>query len=162
MTTQEIQGLLDLGANPNWKPRIGFTVLEHAIIRYGNGEAVDLIAKRVAANNAFWVAAGIGDVKTMLQFVNKQCVPNEAARQDRPDAGLLGTGGTVRPDASDVEVVWEAFTMAALNGRTNSMKAWRDQQSPRDLSSTQQHHLSTDASAQQVHALILTSGKKLS
>jgi hypothetical protein len=49
------------------------------------------------------VAAGIGDVKTMLQFVNKECVPSEAARQDRPDAGILGTGGTVRPDASDHE-----------------------------------------------------------
>ncbi len=206
MSTQEIQGLLDLGADPNWKPRNGFTVLEHAIIRYGNGEAVDLIAKRVAAKKAFWVAAGIGDVKTMLQFVNKQCVPNEAARQVRPDAGILGTGGTVRPDASDLEVVWEAFTMAALNGRTNTMKAlldrgfpinytpvwynalhvsvsyrlvpvvefllangadpdfkaWPDQQSPRDLSRTQQQHLSTDASAQQVHALILSYGKKLS
>jgi len=204
MTVQEIQGLLELGADPNWKPRNGFTLLEHAIIRYGNGEAVDLIAKRVTAKKAFWVAAGIGDVKTMLQFVNKQCVPNEAARQDRPDAGILGTGGTVRPDASDLEVVWEAFMMAALNGRLNTMqalldrgfpinyapvwynalhvsvsyrlvpvvefllangadpdfKAWPDQQSPRDLSRTQQQHLSTDASAQRVHALILSMGKK--
>ncbi|MEO7998961.1 MAG: ankyrin repeat domain-containing protein [Gemmatimonadaceae bacterium] len=132
MTTQEVQGLLEMGADPNWKPRNGFSVLEHAIIRYGNGDAVDLIAKRVTPRKAFWVAAGIGDVRTMLQFVNKHCAPNDAARQDRPDAGILGTGGTVRPDASDREVVWEAFMMAALNGRSNTMQALLDRGFPVD------------------------------
>lgn len=132
MSTEEVQGLLDLGADPNWKPRNGFGVLEHAIIRYGNGDAVDLIAKRVVPRKAFWVAAGIGDVRTMLQFVDRNCVPTDAARQDRPDAGILGTGGTVRPDASDREVVWEAFMMATINSRTSAMKALLDRGFPVD------------------------------
>lgn len=132
MTTEEVQGLLDLGADPNWKPRNGFSVLEHAIIRYGNGDAVDLIAKRVTPRKTFWIAAGIGDVRTMLQFVSKDCVPTDAARLDRPDAGILGTGGTVRPDASDREVVWEGFMMAALNSRANTMKALLDRGFPVD------------------------------
>ncbi|MEP6835688.1 MAG: ankyrin repeat domain-containing protein [Gemmatimonas sp.] len=130
MTVPEVEALLELGADPKWTPRNGFTVLEHAIIRYGNGDAVDVIAKRVTAKKSFWVAAGLGDVKTMLQFISKQGVPTEAARQDRPDAGILGTGGTVRPDASDLEVVWEAFMMAALNGRLNTMQALFDRGFP--------------------------------
>lgn len=132
MTTEEIQGLLELGADPNWKPRNGFSVLEHAIIRYGNGDAVDLIATRVVPRKAFWIAAGIGDVRTMLQFVDRNGVPNESARQNRPDASILGTGGTVRPDASDREVVWEAFMMAALNSRANAMKALLERGFPVD------------------------------
>ena len=46
------------------------------------------------------------------------------------------------------------------NGADPDFRAWRDQPSPRDLSKTQQQHLATDTSAQQVHALILGTGKK--
>jgi hypothetical protein len=47
MTADEMQRILDLGADPNWVPPNGYSVLEHVIWRCWNGEVVDLIARRV-------------------------------------------------------------------------------------------------------------------
>lgn len=48
-----IHGLLALGANPQWMPANGHGVLEHAIVKYINGEAVDRIAAHVKLRRAF-------------------------------------------------------------------------------------------------------------
>ncbi|MEP6835689.1 MAG: hypothetical protein ABJB74_20040 [Gemmatimonas sp.] len=126
--TSYIRGLLELGANPLWIAPNGHGALDHAIVRYMNGEALDLIAPLLpVTHKAFWVAAGMGDVETMLEFVSTSGVPTTAARADRPDTNTLNVARhktrAPRPGASDREVVWEAFTLAVLNGRTQAVDA---------------------------------------
>ena len=62
MEPETVRWYLDRGANPDWLPPNGITVLEHAIARYRNGTSVDLIAQRVRPRQALWIAAGLGDV----------------------------------------------------------------------------------------------------
>lgn len=136
-TPADIQSLLDLGANPSWMPPNGYGVLEHAIVRYRNGDAVDLIACRVVPRKVLWVAAGLGDVRTMLRFIDRQGLPNDAARRDRPDVTALSPTirlGPGRPEASDLDVLWEAFVLAATNGRIAAMDALLDRGFPIDHS----------------------------
>jgi len=111
--TGQIRALLELGADPHGIPPNGASVLDHAIVRYMNGEAVDLIAARVKPRKAFWIAAALGDVTTMRAFRNKRGQMTDAARRDRPDALMLGVLPVMtraqRPDASDTEILSEAF-----------------------------------------------------
>lgn len=143
----QIRGLLALGANPHWMPRNGHSVLEHAIVRYMNGEAVDLIASHVKQRRvkyvndaavdliashvrprrAFWISAGLGDVETMLSFIGSDNRPTVEARSDRFDTNVFGLGPifsrATRPNVSDTEILWEAFMLAGLNGRIPAMDA---------------------------------------
>ncbi|MEP6835690.1 MAG: hypothetical protein ABJB74_20045 [Gemmatimonas sp.] len=124
--TEQIKTFLELGADPNWVPPNGASVLEYAIMRYMNGEAVDLIAARVKPRKAFWIAAGLGDVATMRTFLNKRGQVTDAARRDRPDALMLGVAPVMtraqRPNASDTEILSEAFYVAGINGRFEAMQ----------------------------------------
>ena len=114
----EVEYLLDRGADPEWLPPNGVPVLEHALCRYWNGPAVDAIARRVTPRKAFWIAAGLGDVEAVKQYVSVDGVPTIAARQNRPDYTALMLGPTpFRPDADDTEIIWEGFFAAALNQR---------------------------------------------
>lgn len=135
-TTDFVRGLLALGADPHHVVLNGYSVIEHAIARYRNGEAVDLLRPRVAAPRRFWVAAGLGDVSTMLRFLDRRGVPSAAARRDRLDMtvfdGIKFTGG--RPEASDHDVVWEAFFLAGLNGRLEVLNALLERGFPVDYS----------------------------
>jgi hypothetical protein len=88
--TRDIQWLLDHGADPNWLPPNGIPVLEHAIYRYWNGEAVDLIAHRVKPREALWIAAGLGDVTGVKRYFDKGGQLTEAARNHRPDFTAMG------------------------------------------------------------------------
>ena len=72
---EEVAYLLDRGADPDWLPPDGVPILEHALLNYWNPEAVDLIARRVTPRKAFWIAAGLGDVTTMLSFLDKDGKP---------------------------------------------------------------------------------------
>ena len=125
--TAEIRGLLTLGANPHWVPRNGHSVLEHAIVKYMNGEAVDLIASHVKPRRAFWIAAGLGDVETMLSFIGRDSRPTDEARSDRVDTNVFALGPifsrAARPNVSDTEILWEAFMLAGLNGRLSALDA---------------------------------------
>jgi hypothetical protein len=47
MPADEVRDLLDRGADPAWVAPSGIPVLEHALLRYWNAEAVDLLAARV-------------------------------------------------------------------------------------------------------------------
>jgi hypothetical protein len=85
MPTEEVAWLLERGADPNWLPPNGITVLEHALIRYWNGAAVDLIAERVVPRKALWIAAGLGDVRALDRYFDRQGQPNDAAFRHRPD-----------------------------------------------------------------------------
>ncbi|MBC7843493.1 MAG: hypothetical protein H7099_14320 [Gemmatimonadaceae bacterium] len=118
-TVSDVQSMLDRGADANWSAPNGISVLEHALIRYGNGACVDLIVSRTTPPKALWIAAGLGDVKTVAGFLDRHGKPTAAARTHRPDFTAVGPlSWPSRTDATDDEVLFEAFFVAACNGRT--------------------------------------------
>jgi hypothetical protein len=131
---EDVAALLNRGANPDWLPPDGIPILEHALINYWNPEAVDLIAQRVTPRKAFWIAAGLGDVPTMLSFLDKDGKPNSAARANRPDFTLVGFNSPCRPEPDDLEIIWEAFCIAGFNQRLDSLDALLDRGFPIDYS----------------------------
>lgn len=131
---EDVAYLLDRGADPNWLPPDGVPVLEHALLNYWNPEAVDLIARRVTPRKAFWIAAGLGDVPTMLSFLDRNGKPTPEARANRPDSTLVFTGSPCRPDADDLEIIWEAFAVAGFNQRLNAIDALLERGFPIDYS----------------------------
>jgi len=120
MTPEEVHDLLDLGADPDWVAPNGLPVLEHALLRYWNGDAVDVLAARTTPRRALWIAAGLGDVNGVRAFLDRHHMPTPAARQLRPDFVAVGRAGfmTPLPDADDEEILVEALLVAMLNGRT--------------------------------------------
>lgn len=118
MATKDMQRLLDLGADPDWVPPNGYSVLEHVIWRCWNGEIVDLIASRVKPPEGFWISAGLGDADAVKQYVDARGQLSDSARKVRPDFTALGhipaPSGSV-PD--DQEIIWEAFLVAVFNQR---------------------------------------------
>jgi hypothetical protein len=109
MTTEEMQRVLDLGADPNWVPPNGYSVLEHAIWRCWNGEIVDLIASRLKKpRKAFWIAAGLGDAGAVKEYFDKHGKLKDAARQNRPDFSALGhIPMPSNPAPDDEGIIWK-------------------------------------------------------
>jgi hypothetical protein len=124
--------LLERGADPEWLPPSGVPILEHALMNYWNPEAVDLIARRVTPRKAFWISAGLGDVDRMLRFLDSRGRPSAAARKNRPDFLLVGFNMPCRPGADDLEILWEAFTVAGFNQRLRAIDALLDRGFPID------------------------------
>ena len=58
MRPEEVRSLLDQGADPNWIAPNGIPVLEHALLRYQNGNAVDVLAARAVPRRALSRRAG--------------------------------------------------------------------------------------------------------
>jgi hypothetical protein len=118
MRVDEVNDLLERGANPEWIAPSGIPVLEHALLRYWNGDAVDVLAARAAHRDAFWIAAGLGDVDAVGRFLDRQGKPTSAARAFRPDFVAVGARGVVpHPEPDDDEILIEALHVAVLNGR---------------------------------------------
>ena len=118
MKTEKVRWLIDRGADPNWVAPNGIPVLEHALIRYWNGEAVDLVAARVVPRKALWIAAGLGDVDGVRRSLDAQGKPTPAARPLRPDFDAVGPAmNPSHPEPDDEEILMEAFVIAMLNGR---------------------------------------------
>lgn len=117
MAVDEVHDLLDRGADPDWVAPNGIPVLEHALLRYMNGEAVDVLAARTTPRRALWIAAGLGDVAEVSRFLDASGRPTAAARALRPDF-IVGPGLMQLPDPDDEELLLEAFIVAAFNGRT--------------------------------------------
>lgn len=135
VSTTDIAFLLERGADPNWVPLNGVTVLEYALLRYWNPEAVDMIAKRVTPRKAFWIAAGLGDVPGMLRYLDRKGKPTSAARRRRPDFIVAGLDSvSCRPDADDLEILWEGFAVAGFNQRLGVIDALLDNGFPIDYS----------------------------
>jgi hypothetical protein len=133
MEKEQMQRLLDLGADPNWKAPNGFTVLEHVIWRSWNGEVADLIASRVKPRKAFWVAAGLGDAAAVKRYVDERGVPTEAARRNRPDFNALShMPWPMNPSTDDETILWEAFLVAAFNQRYSVLDVLIDRGFPID------------------------------
>jgi len=124
ITAEKVRWLLERGADPNWVAPNGIQVLEHALIRYWNAEAVDVLAARATPRRALWIAAGLGDVEGVSRFLDAEGRPTPAARRLRPDFVAAGPHGVpFHPDPGDEEILMEAFYVAVLNGRTGVMES---------------------------------------
>jgi hypothetical protein len=130
--TEDVALLLEKGADPAWLPPSGVPILEHALMNYWNPEAVDLLARRVTPRKTFWICAGLGDVEGMLTFLDANGKPIAAARRNRPDFLLVGFNTPCRPDADDLEILWEAFAIAGFNQRLSAVDALLDRGFPID------------------------------
>ena len=125
-TPEAVRWNLERGADPNWVPPNGITILEHALGRYRDAECVDLIAERVTPRRALWIAAGLGDVKGVRSFLAGKGRVRPEARLDRPDPMAMGweVGGLPpHAEADDLEIMWEAFQVASWTGRWGAMDA---------------------------------------
>jgi hypothetical protein len=123
---ETVQWCLDRGADPEWMPPNGIPVLEHAIARYRNGAAVDVLAKRVTPRRALWIAAGLGDVAAVRSFIAGKARLTPEGRLNRPDPVALGLHAGYLPphhDAADLEIMYEAFQIAGWNERWDAMDA---------------------------------------
>lgn len=121
-----VRWMLDRGANPRWSPPNGISVLEHALVRFRDPECVNLIAAHVTPKPALWIAAGLGDVDMLRQFVAARGRLTPAGRRHRPDLIAMGVGFgamVLRQDADDLEIMWEAFRIAGWNQRWHAMDA---------------------------------------
>jgi hypothetical protein len=115
--TDKVRELLERGADPNWVAPNGVPVLEHALLRYWNAEAVDLLAARARPRKALWIAAGLGDVDGVRQFLDREGRPTADAGRLRPPFDLVGPMLMSHPDPDDDEILMEAFIVAMFNGR---------------------------------------------
>ena len=120
--TEKVRELLDRGADPNWVAPNGVPVLEHALIRYWNAEAVDLLAAHARPRKALWIAAGLGDVDGVGKFLDRDGRPTAEARRLRPPFDLVGPMMMSHPDPDDDEILMEAFVVAVFNGRTKVLE----------------------------------------
>jgi hypothetical protein len=120
---ERVRWYLERGANPNWVPPNGITVLEHAIVRYQDAASVDLIAERVTPRRALWIAAGLGDVAGVRSFIAGKAKLTAAGRLNRPDHMAMASLGALPPnqEADDLEIMWEAFQIAGWNERWAAM-----------------------------------------
>lgn len=123
MKTGKVRWLLDRGADPNWVAPNGIPVLEHALIRYWNGEAVDLVVQRAVPRKALWISAGLGDLDGVRRSLDAQGKPRPVARRLRPDFDAVAPANMASsPDPDDEEILMEAFFVAVLNGRANVLE----------------------------------------
>lgn len=123
MPAEIVQFLLDRGADPNWIGPNGLPVLEHALIRYWNAEAVDVLAAHATPREALWISAGLGDVDGVRRSLDAEGRPTAGARRLRPEFDIAGQRGLpVHPDPGDEEILLQAFFVAMLNARTAVME----------------------------------------
>jgi ankyrin repeat protein len=133
MTVNDVQYLLDRGADPNWVPPNGVTVLEHALLRYHAGASIDLLAKHVAPPKALWIAAGLGDVDAVRRYFDRDGKPISAAYENRPPFHVMGEHSVPSlPDPDQQELLAEVAMIAAMNGRTAVVELLIDRGFPID------------------------------
>jgi len=137
MLPETVEWCLDRGADPTWMPPNGIPILEHAIVRYRNSAAVDVLARHVTPRPALWVAAGLGDVAGVRSFIAGKGRLTPEGRLNRPDMVAMGLHvGYLPPhhDADDLEIMYEAFQVAGWNERWAAMDALLDAGFPIDHS----------------------------
>jgi len=119
-TVEKVQWLLERGADPHWIAPNGIPVLEHAIILYWNGEAVDLLAARTTPRKALWIAAGLGDLEGVRRSLDAKGKPFAEATKLRPPFDAVGSDSLAsHPEPDAEELLMEALFVAMTNGRAN-------------------------------------------
>lgn len=133
-TVADVRWLLERGADPLWLPPSGISALDHAIVSWWNGRAVDVLAQRVTPRNALWIAAGLGDVTGVRRFFDRRGKLTPAAYRDRPPLELMSVPMAIAtlPDPDDLEVLAEAAIVAAMNGRAEVLGVLIDMGYPVD------------------------------
>lgn len=137
LLAETVQWCLDRGADPDWLPLNGIPILEHAIARFRNPAAVDVLAARVTPRPALWIAAGLGDVAGVKRLIAGKGRLTPEGRLNRPDPLAMGLHqGHLPPhhDADDLEIMYEAFQIAGWNQRWAAMDALLDAGFPIDYS----------------------------
>lgn len=124
MRPDRVAHLIALGANPNWVAPNGLSVLEHAILRWWSGEAVDVLASRANRRDSAWIAAGLGDVVGLARWFDSSGKLRAEARRDRPNfpAASPGMAMPMIPEPSDEELLFELLIVAAMNGRASTIE----------------------------------------
>jgi hypothetical protein len=117
MTPTEVRESIEQGADPNWVTPGGLPVLEHALLRYWNADAVDVLAAHATPRRALWIAAALGDVSGVDEFLDSRGRPTSEARRLRPDFVAAGRPWFPLIDADDEEILAEALLVATLNER---------------------------------------------
>ena len=127
-----VRFLLERGADPNWVAPNGVSVLEFALLRYWNHEAVDMLAKRVVPKPALWVAAGLGRVDDVARFLDGSGKPTAAAYRDRPDFSAAGWPMLSASAPNDSDILAEAFFVGLTNTRIDVLEFLIDRGFPVD------------------------------
>ena len=123
MTAEDVQYWIDRGANPNWVAPNGYSVLEHAIVRYRSPAALDHLARYATVRQpALWIAAGLGDVAGVGRFLDHNGRPTEAARAHRPQLDAIGPLVLPLLPGDDDEILMEAAFLAFQNRRVAVME----------------------------------------
>ncbi len=124
MRPDRVTHLIALGANPNWVAPNGLSVLEHAILRWWNGDAVDVLAARANRRDAAWIAAGLGDVVGLSRWFDSNGKLRPEARRNRPNfpAASPGMAMPMIPEPSYEELLFELLIVAAMNGRASTIE----------------------------------------
>ncbi len=78
---------------------------------------MDLLARHARPRQALWIAAGLGDIKGVKRFLDREGRPTAEARRLRPPFDLVGFPMLSHPDPEDEEILMEAFVVAMLNRR---------------------------------------------
>jgi hypothetical protein len=117
LSTERVRFLLERGADPDWTTPNGVSALDYALLRYWNGDAVDLMVRRAAPRPALWIAAGLGDVEGVRRFLDRDGKPTAAAYRNRPDFVAVGLRTPAAPAPDAMEILAEAFIVAMLNDR---------------------------------------------
>ncbi len=119
MKAEKVRWLLERGADPNWVAPSGIPVLEHALLLYWNGAAVDLLAAQATPRRALWIASGLGDLDGVKRSLDQRGRPTSESTTLRPPYDMVG-GPPMLPhsEPDDDELLLEAFFTAMTNGRT--------------------------------------------
>jgi hypothetical protein len=124
MTPDDVQYWIDRGANPNWVAPNGYSVLEHAIVRYRNPAAIDRLAQYATVREpAFWMCAGLGDIAGAARYFDGDGRLSAAARAHRPQFDAIAPRAI--PPAhgdEDDDILHEAAFVAFLCDRTGMME----------------------------------------
>ena len=117
---ESVKAFLDAGADPNWVAPNGFSMLEQALLVLWNGAVIDLLASKATPRKALWISAGLGDVNGVASFLDKAGRPTAAARDLRSPFDCTRIFHiTPLFDPDDDELLLEALSIAAFNGRAN-------------------------------------------
>lgn len=122
MNADEVRALIEQGADPDWITPAGVPLLELALITYWDGDAIDVLRPHVTPRKALFIAAGLGDLRGVASFLDRDGRPTDAARKLRPYFGLTPLRMPQLPNPKDDEILMEAFLIALFNGRTNVME----------------------------------------